>query len=1355
MRILKLIEPNLSTRHVLELMLDLQQLADQRAQAETAIAARGEKERSAAEQEYSTNNQRLHDQHTIDHRDLENEFAQAKLQAVDKYDQLQQSALQQHDQSIQQINSRCAQISADAAQKRQEASWQAHAVFDASKDKPQQKLQETNKQLDRCWQQMMGLQRDAQTLLIRRRLKQIMEEVPTDALPQSGKRDTQTTELSNSAPSIPPTKRSPAEKDQLLETIHQLHQEVLTLESQRLPTLLLEGWRWLTWWLMTCLLVAIPSWFGFSSIVAWSVIALMGGGVLTIIAYALLYPHCRRQSLQQFKVFGELLHIAGKQHRTASDHAKNTSLQETQSIIQNRDNDLETAESEHRQTIASAQSDQQIKIERIESQFQTQSNQYLVQREEALETADKKFSSLLKQLAIQYQSACAKTKQTYTCRCSQVEQEEKDSWHDMAEQWQQGFQKIASQLDALNEICSQQFPNWEETTWQQWQRPEEPLRTIRFGHYQLPLSAVKNGLSANQRLHPEKTTLEIPALLSLDEQPRLILSASGQDRAKATHLLQMVMLRFLTALPAGKLRMTILDPAGLGNNFAAFMHLADIDEQLIGPRIWTDGRQLEEQLSLLCEHLETVLQKYLRNEFATIDQYNQQAGEVAEPYHLVVVANFPNGFSDAAIEKLLKIVTGGPRCGVYPLISLDTQLKLPNLFHQQEWLQEAVSIVWQNGKPFWNYPLFEKLTLKLDTLPSADRFTEVLRAVGHESHEANRVEVPFSLVTPPQDQLWGRDSSRELTVPIGRAGANHLQSLRLGIGTAQHVLISGKTGSGKSSLLHALITNLALHYSPEQVVFYLVDFKKGVEFKAYATGELPHARVIAVESEREFGVSVLERLDVELRQRGELYRNLGVQDLAGYREKKQESGKRKAESGGQRPGVRGEKSEVGEVKLPPLPRVLLVIDEFQELFVTDDKLAQDAALLLDRLVRQGRAFGIHVLLGSQTLSGAYSLARSTLGQMAVRIALECSDADAHLILSDDNSAALRLHHPGEAIYNDQNGFVAGNQPFQVVWLPDDQRQQYLAQVRTQQLTTEAMHAGRKICPPIVFEGNLPADPHDNHALQQVLATQSIRPVSEPTIWLGSSVRIEPPTELTFRRQGGNHLLIVGQADPFGILATAVETLVAYGNTDLTHGNPGPMHLTIFDGARPESDAYQKWLQLIETLPTATRNCETHVLQPGGIQDVINQLADEIARRSLDTNKVYPPHYLVIYDLAQFRELRRTEDDFSFSSSSSKSVSIDHRFREIIREGPAVGVHLLMWCESYNSLTRSIDRLTLRDIDYRIVLPMSAADSSSLIDSPEAGHLGENRALFYRDDLGTHTKFRPYAAAAPQRVEKRK
>ena len=111
------------------------------------------------------------------------------------------------------------------------------------------------------------------------------------------------------------------------------------------------------------------------------------------------------------------------------------------------------------------------------------------------------------------------------------------------------------------------------------------------------------------------------------------------------------------------------------------------------------------------------------------------------------------------------------------------------------------------------------------------------------------------------------------------------------------------------------------------------------------------------------------------------------------------------------------------------------------------------ALLLDRLVRQGRAFGIHVLLGSQTLGGAYSLARSTIGQMAVRIALQCSKADAHLILSEENTAARLLTRPGKAIYNDANGVYEGNHPFQVVWLPDDERDRCLQQI--------AEHAARQ------------------------------------------------------------------------------------------------------------------------------------------------------------------------------------------------------------------------------------------------------------------------------------------------------
>ena len=277
-------------------------------------------------------------------------------------------------------------------------------------------------------------------------------------------------------------------------------------------------------------------------------------------------------------------------------------------------------------------------------------------------------------------------------------------------------------------------------------------------------------------------------------------------------------------------------------------------------------------------------------------------------------------------------------------------------------------------------------------------------------------------------------SKDDLRVPIGKSGATRLQSLRLGVGVAQHALIAGKTGSGKSNLMHTIVTNLAMWHSPDEVEFYLIDFKKGVEFKAYVTSQLPHARAIAVESDREFGLSVLQRVDAELSRRGTMFRDVGAQEIGAFRDKT------------------GQK----------LPRCILLIDEFQEFFTEDDKLSQEAASLMDRLVRQGRAFGVHLVLGSQTIGGGSGIGRSTLGQIAVRVALQCSEADSQLILGDNNSAARLLTRPGEAIYNDAGGLVEANSPFQIAYLPDDAREPYLEQVRLLARVENARRARRRL-----------------------------------------------------------------------------------------------------------------------------------------------------------------------------------------------------------------------------------------------------------------------------------------------------
>ena len=92
----------------------------------------------------------------------------------------------------------------------------------------------------------------------------------------------------------------------------------------------------------------------------------------------------------------------------------------------------------------------------------------------------------------------------------------------------------------------------------------------------------------------------------------------------------------------------------------------------------------------------------------------------------------------------------------------------------------------------------------------------------------------------------------------------------------------------------------------------------------------------------------------------------------------------------------------------------------------------------------------------------------------MRIALQCSESDAHLILSEENAAARLLTRPGEAIYNDSNGLLEGNHPFQIAWLPDDRRDDY--PVAGEEIT---MRQGVMAHPAIVFEGNVASDPQNN------------------------------------------------------------------------------------------------------------------------------------------------------------------------------------------------------------------------------------------------------------------------------------
>jgi ABC-type multidrug transport system fused ATPase/permease subunit len=952
---------------------------------------------------------------------------------------------------------------------------------------------------------------------------------------------------------------------------------------------------------------------------------------------------------------------------------------------------------------------QATSLRQVEDQRQELLNNLKESRDQTVQKARELYEREKAEFEKQAQRGLAEIQKRFDEEIAACESKYNAARKSLEDRWDEGLTRIDALLRSTAGLDMRAAGSWDHLLGKSWTPSQTPPAGARFAALNVDFGCLADSVAARAGSMLDAARFAaLPAMLEFPDHCSLLLEYPREGRQQAIDTLRAVMMRLFASFPPGQARFTIFDPVGLGESFAGFMHAGDYLESLVGGRIWTEPQQIQEQLEDITEHMENVIQKYLRNEFETIEEYNRQAGELAEPYRFLVIADFPRNFSEETARRLSSVIHSGPRCGVHTLIAYDTRADLPGGVDMRDICAASVHLAYEDGRFVWRDDVIEQFPLVLDTPPDEAALTQAMHVIGKAGAASARVEVPFTAIAPDDGQFWSLNSSSELRVPLGRTGATRLQYLSLGRGVAQHMLIAGKTGSGKSTLLHVMITNLALWYSPDQVELYLIDFKQGVEFKTYATNHLPHARAIAIESDREFGLSILQRLDAEMTRRGDLFRQAGVQDLAAYRK------------------------ATGR----PLPRTVLIVDEFQVFFADDDKLAQDAAVLLEQLVRQGRAFGIHVVLGSQTLGGVFGLARSTIGQMAIRIALQCSDADSQLILDDDNMAARLLSRPGEAIYNDAGGRLTGNSPFQTAWLADATRDGYLAKIRERIGANDDSPSPE---PAIVFEGSAPADIRENRqlaaCLEQAPPASSLQPPASPKIWLGAPVTIKEPTAVTFRRQSGSNVLVVGQRDDLArnLMSAAILSLAAQLPASAAR-------FVILDGSAPDSAGTGSFERIAAAVPQECRNIGWH-----DVVDTIGELAREVDARVQESRRDAPSIFLMIFGLQRYRMLRRNEDAFSLSRDEEATPQCDAQFADLLREGPTVGIHTMIWANTLSTLERTLDRQTIHEFDHRVLFQMSTADSSNLIDSPIANQLGLHRALLHSEEQGGMERFRPYAA----------
>jgi S-DNA-T family DNA segregation ATPase FtsK/SpoIIIE len=768
-----------------------------------------------------------------------------------------------------------------------------------------------------------------------------------------------------------------------------------------------------------------------------------------------------------------------------------------------------------------------------------------------------------------------------------------------------------------------------------------------------------------------------------------VLISEGDDPDGARSLLQALVLRLATATRPGTVRFALADPVGQGRHLSAFLRLPPALR--VGSGVAARTGDIGALMTTLNEHVVQVTQHRLTNVYDSVEAYNAATTGVLVPYHVLVLAGFPAGFDPVAAELLASLARNGPQAGLYILATVDPGLPLPRGFDRSALTARSTNLEFAaSGELSWDDPEFGQCAISPDQMPPASRANPWLDAVGAAASSAAR-DLPFGRIAVGAGQRWAGVTTDGLDVQIGVDGKGEPQRFTMGVRGVHHGLVGGDVRMGKTNLLHVLISQLALRYPPEELELYLLDFKE-VEFDAYLTERLPHARAITSRTDREFGLSMLRRFHDEINRRARLCREARVTDLPDYRR------------------------ETGQV----LARALVIMDEFQVLFSEEDRLAREAGRLLADIAKRGAAFGLHLLLATQSPGGPLgAYLRPVYEQMALRIALGCTQPSvSQAILGEGNDAATRLIQAGDAIYNDRRG--EGDSPvMRIAFLPTRERLSLIAEIRS-------LGGGREYPAPASFDPDAPA------LFTCDFAGHWPAPGATVAAWLGEAIEIKPATTATFERYVRSNLLIVGNEDHGHglLLATVLSAAV--------QRSPADVSFTIAEFTRPSAPAHG-FFEPLRALPH-----QVQVADRRRAGAALDELLDDLDARLADADgATRPERFFLIAGLHRWYELL-AEGDYGRPSETSA------RLVRLADKGPDAGLHVVAWADGYATVDRALRRAGLAHFGQRAVLRvLSPAESDSLLGVSAAASLDDDRALFRDTEWPAEQveKFKPYSIAS--------
>jgi hypothetical protein len=583
-----------------------------------------------------------------------------------------------------------------------------------------------------------------------------------------------------------------------------------------------------------------------------------------------------------------------------------------------------------------------------------------------------------------------------------------------------GQELLNNKIIQLAKVFGEWHPNWSDPYWQEFEPATVTPQDMREYH----------GLRVGTLIYPDPI-VEIPGIVNLLEGSafRHIFMRGGSAQVRANELVA-CLLRIFASMPVGLVSTLLID------NFEQGRTLAGVAVRLPQGTVGKQGRRgdkgqtivepvdIDAQLKSIHERITSINHHMV--DYGSIDEYNIRNPETQFPYQVIAISNFPSGFTPQSLQILRDILRNGPRAGICVLASVADITPPTNDFDLDQYLQDAYVLDFdsRNNTMGWNHEGFTDYALQPETQDFAAVLPSILDKICQAVEERPNV-ILYERIARELPSVWSLSANAGILAPVGLNLGGSVHRLKFERFVA-HGLIGGRTGVGKSVLLHDIICGLAYSYHPSELQMYLMDFK-GSEFSVYGMHKLPHAAVVAVDCDPELGLRVLEKIEKERQARVLAFAQEEANNYEAYMAK----GKR-------------------------LPRILVIIDEIHQLTLSaDNEIQNGVKTVLTNLLKQGGGAGIHVLIGTQSpLSGV--LDPPMIQEIAMRACLLASENVSSVVLGSGNQAASGLQRAGEVIYNDQNGIPSGNVMFRSALLTAPKATEI-----TDELTTKATTEGIK------------------------------------------------------------------------------------------------------------------------------------------------------------------------------------------------------------------------------------------------------------------------------------------------------